>query len=138
MALRAKKVFIDSSVFLAFIDRADPNHKKAVQEMGNLANQSFQVYTSIQNMQESYATLGREISSAIATAFLDAGLKSNIEIIFPQKVDLLTAYRIIKSNKDRQISFKEAINATLMQKRGIDQVVTFGVWHNLLGTYVGG
>lgn len=131
-----KKIFIDSSVFLAFVDRADPNHSRAIAIIEKFAKQGYLLYTSAQNVTDSYVALTREINPAIGQTFLRSLLHSEIEIVFPQKSDFLTAYRILKHNRDRQISYKEAINATLMQKRGIDQVFTFGYWTNLLGTYV--
>jgi len=43
---------------------------------------------------------------------------------------------MLKMNRDRQITLRESLNATLMQKRGIMQVITFTYWHNLFGNYV--
>lgn len=136
MATLLKKVFIDSPVFLAFIDRADSNHQKAVRVFENMAKFGYTAFTSLQNITETYALINREIGQTVALEFLETMLHSNIEIIFPQKSDLLTAQKIIKSNKDRQTTLKEALNATLMQRRNISQIVTFSYWQNLLGTNV--
>lgn len=136
MATQTKKIFIDSSILLAFIDRGEPNHQKAVQMMENLAKLKYQLYTSVQNISETYATLAREVGLSVSLDFLNASLQSDMEILFPQKGDLITAYRFLKTNRDRQVNLKEALNATLMQKRGITQTLTFTYWHNLFGTYV--
>lgn len=134
MPLQSRKIFIDSSVLLSFIDKGDNNHKKAAQAIENLAKLGYQLYTSYQNVADTYAVLAREISLPIALDFLQASLRSDMEIIFPQKTDLNTAHRVIKNNRERQISLKEALNATLMQKRGVSQILTFTYWHNLYGT----
>lgn len=136
MATLTRKIFIDSSVLVAFVDRADPNHLKAAKIIGDLATMGYQPYTSLQIITESYIVLGREIGISIASEFLQSMLQSNLEILFPQKADLITAYRMLKVNRDKQISLRETLNATLMQKRGIMQILTFGYWHNLFGTQV--
>ncbi|OGE28854.1 hypothetical protein A2867_02825 [Candidatus Daviesbacteria bacterium RIFCSPHIGHO2_01_FULL_40_11] len=136
MPVQTKKIFIDSSVLLAFIDRTDPNHQKSTLSFDTIARQGFHIYTSYQNIADTYTTLGREVGISMALEFLQASLQSNIEIIFPQKADLITAHRMLRANRDRQISLRETLNATLMQKRGIMQILTFTYWHNLFGTYV--
>ncbi len=136
MALQTKKIFIDSSVFVAFVDRSNKNHPKAVKSMEHLARERYFLYTSIQNIQDTYAILAKEIGVSMALEFLQATLESNMEIIFPQKTDLITAHKVLKANRDRQMILKETLNATLMQKRRVQQILTFTYWHNLFGTYV--
>ena len=136
MAIQSRKIFVDSSVLLAFVDRADSNHNKAAQAMDSLARMGYQIYTSYQNIFDTYATLAREVGMSVALDFLQAGLHSEMEILFPQKADLITAHRMIRANRDRQLTLREVLNATLMQKRGIIQVLTFTYWHNLFGSYV--
>lgn len=136
MAVQGQKIFLESSVFISFIDRADPNHQKTVALMNFLGRSNFQLFTSAQNINEVYSVLSREIGTSIALEFLDSVLQSELEILFPQKADLITTERILKTNHDRQIGIKEALNATLMQKRGIVQILTFTYWHNLFGTHV--
>lgn len=136
MATLSRKIFIDSSLFVAFVDRADQNHPKAVKNMEDLARGGYSIYTSSQNIQDAYAILAREVGASLALEFLQAILQSDMEIVFPQKADLITAHRMLRSNRDRQITLRETINATLMQKRGITQILTLNFWHNLFGTYV--
>lgn len=136
MATASKKVFIESSIFWAFVDRGDANHTQAVRIMDSLAKQNFMLFTSSMNVIETFSAVNMEIGLMVALEFLQAILESNIEILFPQKIDLITSLKLMKSNKDRQVSLKEVINASLMQKRGVSQVVTFKYWHNLFGTFV--
>lgn len=136
MALISRKIFIDSSVLISFIDRADVNHPKAVKALENLARLGYHLYTSSTNIGEVYAAVSREISTSVALDFLQASLQSGMEILFPQKADLITVHRMLRSNRERQLNFRETLNATLMQKRGIVQILTFTYWHNLFGTVV--
>lgn len=133
---QSRKIFIDSSILVSFIDRGDNNHGKAVKTMENLARLGYQLYTSYQNIAETYATLSREVGVSVALDFLQASLQSDIEILFPQKADLIAAHRVIRSNRDRQVPLREVLSAILMQKKDISQVLTFNYWHNLFGTYV--
>lgn len=134
MATSSRKIFIESSIFIAFIDRADTNHPKAVKSMEDLARGGYSAYTSSQNIQDAYTILAREVGVSVALDFLQAILQSDIEILFPQKADLITAHRMLRANRDRQVTLREVLNATLMQKRGIVQILTFTYWHNLFGT----
>lgn len=136
MALQSKKIFIDSSVLIGFIDRADANHAKSVKAMENLARLGLQLYTSSLNINEIYAVLSRETGTSVALDFLQAILQSDIELLFPQKADLITAHRMLRSNRERQLTLREVLNATLMQRRGIMQILTFTYWHNLFGSHV--
>lgn len=132
----SKKVFIDSSVLYSFVDRADANHAQAVRAIEQLSRQQTQLYTSIQAVQETYTAINRELGSVLGIEFLQATIESSIEVLYPQKAELVSAYRLIKLNLSRQVSFKEAITAVLMQKRGIFQILTFTYWQNLLGSSV--
>lgn len=136
MALQSRKIFVDSSVLISFIDRADTNHPKATKAMENLARLGYHLYTSSQSVSDVYATLARETGISVALEFLQSSLQSDIEILFPQKADLITAHRMLRANRERQLALREVLNATLMQKRGIVQILTFTYWHNLFGSYV--
>ena len=134
--MQTKKIFIDTSILVAFVDRADVNHQKAIKVLENMARLGIHLYTSYQIIQDTYAALSREMGTSVALEFLQSSLQSDMEILCPQKADLITAHRILRTNRERQINLREAINATLMQKKGIIQIATFSYWHNLFGTYV--
>lgn len=134
MATISRKIFIDLSIFIAFIDRGAPDHLKASKAIEDLASMGYRLYTSSQVVTDSYAQLYRDVSTVVAFEFLQAILQTGIEILFPQKADLITAHRILRVNRNKQISISEALNATLMQKRGIFHILTLSYWHNLFGT----
>ena len=48
--MASKKVFIDSSVLYAFVDRANPDHVQSVKILEQLSLQGSQLYTSIQTV----------------------------------------------------------------------------------------
>lgn len=135
MTTSGRKIFIDSSIIISFIDRSASNHLIASKAIEDLTRIGYQLYTSTSAITDSYEVISREVGKAIALEFLQTMLQTGIEILFPQKADLITAHRILRVNRDRQISLNEALNATLMQKRGVVQILTFTFWHNLFGTH---
>ena len=136
MVTTSRKIFIDSSILIAFIDRGNPNHLIAAKTIEDLASIGYRLYTSSQVVTDSYDLLSRDVGNAVALEFLQTMFQTGIEILFPQKADLITAHRILRVNRDRQIPLSEALNATLMQKRGVAQILTFTHWSNLFGTFV--
>lgn len=131
------KLFVDSSVLISFIDRSHPNHHRATSLLQRLATTNkYLLYTSIYNISELVTTISYEMNPSLAIDFLGIMLKSNIEIIYPQQSDLIVMHKIMLGNFNRQISFKEASNATLMQRQKISQIITFTAWNNLFGTNV--
>lgn len=134
MVTASRKIFIDSSIFIAFIDRGAPNHLKASKAIEDFASIGYRLYTSLQVVTDSYDLLSSDVGTTIALEFLQTMLHTGIEILFPQKADLITACRILSVNRDRQIPLSEALNATLMQKKGIVQILTFSYWNKLFGT----
>jgi predicted nucleic acid-binding protein len=134
MAITSKKIFIDASVLYSFVDRADPNHTQAVNAMQQFSFSNMHLYTSVQAIQDAYLAISRQLGNALGGEFLKAILESNMEILYPQKSDLISAYKLIRLNANKQINLKEAMTAALMQKRGIYQIITFTYWQNLLGS----
>lgn len=134
MPSATRKIFIDSSVLMAFVDRGSSNHLKAAKAIEDAAGIGCRLYTSSQVVSEAYNRLIPEVGITVALEFLQTILQSGIEILFPQKADLITSHRILKVNRNEKLSFNEALNAALMQKKGIESVLTFGSWNKLFGT----
>ncbi len=132
--MASKKIYIDATVLYSFIDRADVNHTISVKIIEQLSLQGTLLFTSVQAIQDTYSTISHQLGTTISQEFLQAMLESNIEIIYPQKADLNSAFKLIKFNPNKQVTLKESIIATIMQKRGITQILIFTYWNNLLGS----
>lgn len=135
MRSTGRKIFVDTSILIAFIDRGEHNHLKASKAIEDMASLGCRLYTSQQVVTDSYTLLSRDVGITVALEFLQIMLQSGIEILFPQKTDLITAHRILKVKREEQISLSEAVNAALMQRKGIVQILSFSHWNNLFGTY---
>jgi predicted nucleic acid-binding protein len=134
MASINQKIFIDSSVLTAFIDRGNSRHLLATKSIEVMASFGYRIYTSPPTIAESYSELMKQVGTTIALEFLQTILQSGIEIVYLQKTDLNSAYRILKANRTERISLSEALTAAMMQRKGIMEVLTFRVWNNLFGT----
>ncbi len=132
--MASKKIFIDGSVLYAFIDRADPNHTQAAKTLDQMSLQDMHLYTSVQAVQEAYTAISRQLGSNLSIDFLQATVESTMEILYPQKADLLAAARLLKLNRSREVNLKEALTAVMMQRKGISFIFTFTYWQNLLGS----
>ena len=136
MATSIRKIFIDASVLTAFVDRGNQRHLRAAKAFEVTASIGYRLYTTPPIIVQAYEELKQQVGTTVALEFLQTMLQSGIEIIFKQKTDLNAAFRIIKINRNEQISLDEAINAALMQRKSITQILTFKTWHNLFGTSV--
>lgn len=136
MITASKKVFVESSLFIAFIDRVNPNHAKSISIFESLAREGYQVYTSSLVVQNTYNRLEKDIGFRVAVEFLQAILESNIQTLHPQTAEYVSAFKFLNLVKQAQFSLNEVINADLMVKNRIPQIVTFDSWHEIMGVQV--
>jgi predicted nucleic acid-binding protein len=130
----AKKIFVDTSVLYAFVDRADRNHVQAIKTLEMLSVQGVYLYTSFHSISDAAAAVTNQLGTTLGFDFIQAMTETSMEVLYPQKNDFQSAFKLMKFNKDRQITLKQALTAVLMQKRGINEIFTFSFWHNLLGS----
>lgn len=128
------KIFIDGSVLYAFVDRADPNHVQASKTIEQLSLQGMHLFTSIQAVQDAHTAISRQLGQNLSIDFLQALVESTMEIIYPQKADFLSAFRLLKLNRSKEVNLKEALTAVMMQRKSIGYIFTFTYWQNLLGS----
>jgi len=132
--MASKKIFIESSVLYAFVDRASSDHTQSVRLLDQLSLQGTHLYTSIQSVMDTNNAINNQLGATLSLDFLQSMTESTIEILYPQKADFIAAFKLLRLNRYKQISLKEALISVLMQKKGISQILTFAYWHNLLGS----
>jgi predicted nucleic acid-binding protein len=132
----SQKVFIDTSLFIAFIDRSDRNHLASIALFEFLARQKYKLFTSSLVVSQTFTIAENRMGSTISTDFLQAVLESSIHILYPQESDYLAVFRYLRVNPKRDSSFTEIVNSHLMDKQGIGAALTFDFWHNLFGTKI--
>lgn len=130
------KIFLDSSIFLSFIDRTHFHHQKTVNLLAFLAKQDYQVYTSSLVVYQSFSLIERDLGLSLSQDFLRAILDSAINILYISESEFLFAFRFLKTTAQRPLSLIEITTARLMEKHGITHILTFDYWHNIAGTTV--
>lgn len=134
MANVSRKIFLESSIFEAFIDRSNTKHQQSVEMLNRLAKDNYLLFTSLQVTEEVCGFLMAKVSKVVAFEFLQAILESNIELISSNRSDVSSVYKLMMEYKEKQVSFKEALSTVLMHKNNIPKIATFRFWNNLEGT----
>lgn len=129
----AKKVFIASDLFVAFIDRAHPKHIHAVAFFRYFAAERFELYSNMPIVIESYQKIYQDISPSIARDFLRALSLGNINIIYPDEPDFKNALKALITYQSTELTFSEALMAVEADKRRIPAICTFEYLHPLFG-----
>lgn len=136
MALLSKKIFIDHSVFFAFIDRAHPKHTEAIAFFRYFAQESYRIFTDTQNIIKAYEKIYADISPSLAKDFLRTMWLSDINIIYPEQSDIKAALKALVNFRSTDLTFVQAQMAVLAVRRDIAQICTFDYLHPLFGLTV--
>jgi predicted nucleic acid-binding protein len=136
MVVNSKKIFIDSSFFLAFIDRANINHAKSAQIFDFLAQQRYYVYTSDIVVLQAFNAIERDLGPGVANDFLQAILESSIQVLYAGETNFLAALRYLKIRSGYRSTLSTIITVDLLEKYSIHSVLTFDFWQNIMGTTV--
>lgn len=132
--MSSKKIFVDSSTLIAFIDRASENHYRAIDAFQRLAYSEYHLYTSNLVIVDTYDQIQSSLGSATAKEFLSTIIQSKIDILYPAKSEIQAALKLVNFYTGRDLKLIDVINAVIMNKIGIVQIFTFNYWSNLLGS----
>lgn len=133
MALLSKKVFIESSIFCAFVDRAHPKHEQAAAYFRFFAEEEYLVFTDHTSLMDAYTSIYKEISPSLAKDFMRTLSLSNVNVLYPEEMDSKAALKSLVTYQSTDLTFPKALSAVLAQKRGITQICTFDYLHPLFG-----
>ena len=117
----ARKVFVDTSAWIAFFDRTDDFHDRAIDFLKTKPH----LVTSDVVLHECIAHLENRISKEVAKSFAEAVLINNIcDIVFityEQEMRSLKRYR--KTRK--KISFVDVTNQVIAEELGLKEIFAF-------------
>ncbi len=133
MAIQSKKVFIESSVFYAFINRAHVKHPQAAAFFRYFAQEKYQVFTSYPVIEEVYQQIYEKISPSLAKDFIRGINLSSVNILYPTESDLKSALKTLINYQNTELTFKESQTSVLSNRNYIPQVCTFDYLHPLFG-----
>ncbi|MBS7622328.1 type II toxin-antitoxin system VapC family toxin [Candidatus Bathyarchaeota archaeon] len=121
-------VFVDTSIFVAVRNKRDRNHQKARELMKHALTAEFGViHTSDYVVDEAVTTaLARTRNHQIAVNtgryILDS---ERIEKHAISREDFNLAWSKFKTVKDRFLSFTDCTSLALMERRGIERIMSF-------------
>jgi len=124
MAIVSKKVFIATSAFMAFVDRAHPKHVQATAYFQYFAQERYQLYTGYLNLAEAHQEIAEKISESFARDFLRVISLGSVNIIYPDTNDMKATIKTLVSYKSN-LPFREAQMAVLANRKSISQICTF-------------
>lgn len=134
--MTSKKVYLTPSLFLAFIDRADPKHEQAYAFFRYFGLEHYMLYTDIESISQTSMAIYQDISPSLAKDFLRTILLSDINIIYPEESDMKAAIKALVNFGSTDLSFPDALIAVLANKKEIEHICTFVYLHALFGQSV--
>ncbi len=125
LSLRQRRVFVDTSAYLALLDRADSYHTEALAILQWLANRRFRQFTTNTLISETHALLLSSLGSARARKFLQDIAESNTVIVRTSFRDEEHAKSILFKYTDKDFSLADAISFAVMERLQISSAFTF-------------
>jgi len=117
-SINERRVFIDTSAFLAHIDRNDGSYIEAGAIVDRLIKGRYRLFTTVYVVVETHASLMRAINPSAARQFLASGL-GGISLLRTSIEDEEQAKALILQRTDKSYSFCDAISFGVMQRSGM-------------------
>ena len=134
--MQSKKVFVAPDGFSAFVDRAHPKHLQAGAYFRYFAQEKYQLYTTIVDIDKAYSTMYNTISPSLARDFLRAMSLTTINMVYPETAEFKSAIRTLEVSNSVDLTFQKSLMAVVCNKRNIPQIMTFEYLHSLFGLQV--
>jgi predicted nucleic acid-binding protein len=125
LGFRERRVFVDSSVYLALLDVDDEHHLHATQIIHQLAQARYRQFTTNVLLIESHALILSVLGRAQAARFLSDMQESNTVVIRVRAADEERAKQILLQYDDKDFSFADAISFAVMERLQIRLAFTF-------------
>jgi predicted nucleic acid-binding protein len=119
-------IFVDTSAFLALVNRRDIHHSKALDFKDTCLKTGQALITSDYVLDESYTIIRLRAGHAEAIQFGETLRKSqfiHIEYIIPEIIE--EAWRLFKAYADHDFSFTDCTSFALMERLHISNAFTF-------------
>ena len=120
-----RRAFLDSSAYLALLDRRDEHHAAAIAIARWLAQEQFRLYTTNTVVIEAHALILSAMSTEVATRFLRNMERGITTIGRTRAGDEAQAKSIIYRYTDKEFSFTDAISFVTMERLGLTRAFTF-------------
>ena len=122
---RDRRVFVDSSAYLALLDLDDRHHGEAVELVTSLAEQGYRQFTSNILLIETHALILSSLGIAQALQFLREMSESRTIIVRVRARDEERGQQILFQYTDKDFSFADAISFGVMERLRIRYAFSF-------------
>ena len=125
LPLRERRVFVDSSAYLALLDVDDEHHREAREIIQELAQARYRQFTTNVLLIESHALILSVLGRGRAAQFLTDMEVSNTVVIRARAADEERAKQILFQYTDKEFSFADAISFAVMERLAIRLAFSF-------------
>ncbi|HVZ58893.1 MAG TPA: hypothetical protein VG935_04045 [Patescibacteria group bacterium] len=133
MPLPSKKVYLDASAFVAFIDRAHIKYDQATAYFRFFGIEEYQLFSDPVTLVEAYNKLYNDVSPSLAKDFMRVMALSNVNMIYADESDIKAALKALVNFKTTDLTFPKALLCVLSNRRGVSQICTFDYMPQLFG-----
>ena len=133
MAIQSKKVFVESDIFYAFVNRAHSRYPQAGAFFRYFAQEKFQIFTSYPVIEEAYKEVYEKISPSLAKDFARGISLSAVNVLYPNESDHKAAIKALINYQNTELTLRESQSAVLANRNFINQICTFRYVHPLFG-----
>jgi len=133
MPVPSKKVYLDSSCFIAFVDRAHIKYDQATAYFRYFALEEYQLFSDPFTLLEAYNKFYNDISPSLAKDFMRVMALSNVNLIYPEETDCKNALKAIVTFKTTDLTYPKALLSVLANRRGVPQICSFEYMPALFG-----
>lgn len=117
-SINERRVFVDTSAFLAITDHNDNNHREARFVVDRLVMGRYRLYATMYVAVETHASILRAMNPSVARQFLVAGL-SAVSLLPTTNEDEDKAKTLILQRRDKDYSLCDAISFSVMERYGL-------------------
>jgi predicted nucleic acid-binding protein len=122
---RERRIFVDTSAFLALLDEDDEYHTRAIEILQLLARQRAQQFTTSAVVIEAHALILSTLGIGPGQAFLRSVGSGSTTIVRSRASDEQRAREIIYQYDDKDFSMTDAISFAVMERLHITRAFTF-------------
>ncbi|MBI5621079.1 hypothetical protein HY949_04815 [Candidatus Gottesmanbacteria bacterium] len=120
-----KRVIVSGQVFVAFVDRAHPNHGQAVAFFRYFSEERYEITIVLTSLLSIYETLGDHIGLSVAHKWLKSVFMGTVQIIYPDEQTVKAAIKLILTTNSYNITIDQAIMNVVADRRRIPTIATF-------------
>jgi len=128
-----KKVFVDTGVFYATLNRKDEHHHEAVQLFMQAVEEEWQLFTSNFVVAETHALILTRLGRDLAADWLQDVPSVVVRVT---EEDERKAKRIIFDYKDKEFSYCDATSFAVMERIDVREVMAFDPHFTQYGKFV--